>query len=186
MAEKFNFAVVFLALTMIVGCAQSSEDSSAADAVLTSIRDTEDLPQYEEVNGDDLDVTSEYSDAEDGDSEYQHESTAAVPEIEEPMPPGCFGSSSFRTCSDSSGNSYTTQRMGDMSITSGHNSRTGSTWDQTTHRIGDNMSITNGTDADGNSWNATTHKIGDDMYIQNGTDSDGNSFSSTCTSAGCY
>ena len=186
MVGNFKVAGVLLALAMVVGCAQDSEETSRADSALTSTSDSDDLVQYEDSSGDSSDVSSDLSYSEDESSADAYETRTADAEPEEAMPPGCVGTSSFRTCSDASGNMYSTQRIGDMSMTNGHNARTGSTWNQTTQRIGDNMSITNGRDADGNSWNATTHKIGEDMYMQSGTDSDGNSFSRTCTSTGCF
>lgn len=97
---------------------------------------------------------------------------------------GCYGTSSYRTCTDKSGNTYTTQRIGDSSFTDGSNPVTGSNWSQSTQHIGDS-SFTTGYDADGNSWNSTTQTIGDTTF-QNGTDSEGNSFSRTCTEYGCY
>lgn len=40
----------------------------------------------------------------------------------------CFGSGSIKTCSDSSGNSYTVQQIGNTTYTNGFNSNTGSSW----------------------------------------------------------
>lgn len=91
----------------------------------------------------------------------------------------CIGDSSYRTCTDASGNSYSTISTGDSSYTSGSNARTGSTWSTSTHRLSEDMSIHSGTDSRGRSWSGTTHTIGD-MTIQSGTDSRGNPYSRTC------
>ena len=100
---------------------------------------------------------------------------------------GCIGTSSFSTCSDANGNSYTNNRIGNTTYTSGYNSSTGSSWSQNTNRIGD-TSYTNGTSADGGSWNKSSRKIGSYTY-HNGSDSDsdsdGNSFNYSCNQFGC-
>jgi len=88
---------------------------------------------------------------------------------------GCVGTSTYKTCTDSTGNTYTTQRIGNSSYTSGYNAQTGSSWNQSSQRIG-NSSYTTGRDASGNSWNSTTQRIGNSTH-QYGTDSNGNSFS---------
>ena len=87
----------------------------------------------------------------------------------------CIGTSSFRTCTDASGNTYTTTRSGNMSTTYGSNPSTGSTWSQQSYRSG-NMTNTYGTDSNGRSWNSTTTPYG--TY---GTDARGNSFYSPYT-----
>ncbi|MGX5674000.1 hypothetical protein [Thermomonas fusca] len=120
---------------------------------------------------------------------------------------GCYGSSTYRTCTDAKGNTYSTQKIGNSTYTNGYNSQTGSSWNQSTQRIG-NSSYTTGSDAQGNSWNANTQRIGNTTY-QSGRDSNGNSFSGqvrkngssttysgydsngnsyqkTCTAYGCY
>lgn len=84
----------------------------------------------------------------------------------------CLGSGAFTFCSDASGNSYTTTRVGNQSYTTGTNSRTGSSWNQSTSRVGD-WSFTQGQDARGRSWNSTTNPLG----FTNGIDADGNSYS---------
>jgi hypothetical protein len=96
---------------------------------------------------------------------------------------GCIGSGSFQTCTDSSGNSYSVNRIGNTTFTNGYNSDTGSTWNQTSTTIG-NTTFHNGTAADGGTWHGTSTKIGD-MTINSGTDSNGNSYHSTCTKYGC-
>jgi len=50
----------------------------------------------------------------------------------------CYGSSTYRTCTDASGNSYTTQKIGNSIYTYGYNAQTGSSWSQSTQRIGNN------------------------------------------------
>jgi hypothetical protein len=59
----------------------------------------------------------------------------------------CYGST-VKTCYDNSGNTYTTYDYGNGSYTSGHNSRTGSSWSQQSDGFGN----TYGTDASGDSW----------------------------------
>lgn len=96
----------------------------------------------------------------------------------------CFGSGSFYTCSDSSGNSYTVNKSGNSTTVNGYNAETGSSWNQNTYRSG-NTSSTYGTAADGSSWSSQTYRTpgGSTTY---GTDSKGNSFSRTCNQFGCY
>jgi hypothetical protein len=67
---------------------------------------------------------------------------------------GCFGSSSFQTCNDNSGNSYTINRFGNTTMMQGHNSRTGSNWSQQSTTFG-NTTMHSGQDAAGDSWNST-------------------------------
>lgn len=96
----------------------------------------------------------------------------------------CFGSGSFTTCSDSSGNSYTVNRMGNQTYMNGSNARTGSTWSQQSMDLG-NMTMTNGQASNGNSWNSTTMNLGGGMTSIYGQDSQGNSFSTLCGPYGC-
>jgi hypothetical protein len=97
---------------------------------------------------------------------------------------GCFGTGSFKTCTDNSGNSYNVQRYGNTTNVQGFNSGTGSSWNQRSTTIG-NTTFHNGTSASGNSWNGTTQRIGNTV-INSGTDSRGNVYRSTCNSYGCY
>lgn len=97
---------------------------------------------------------------------------------------GCFGTGSFKTCTDNSGNSYNIQRFGNTTNVQGFNSSTGSSWNQHSTTIG-NTTFHNGTSASGNSWNGTSQRIGDTV-INSGTDSRGNAYHSTCNSYGCY
>ncbi|MBY3255695.1 hypothetical protein HFO09_08325 [Rhizobium laguerreae] len=93
----------------------------------------------------------------------------------------CIGDASFRTCTDSSGNSYTTTDMGGISTTYGHNSRTGSSWNSTTTDLGGGMTSTYGHAANGNSWNSNSMDMGGGMRSYSGTDARGNSFSGIST-----
>jgi hypothetical protein len=93
----------------------------------------------------------------------------------------CFGSGSFQTCTDSSGNSYNVQRYGNTTHVQGSNPN-GSQWNQTSQTYG-NTTYHNGTAAGGGSWNSTTTNMGN-MQFHNGTDSKGNSFNRTCQRIG--
>jgi hypothetical protein len=96
---------------------------------------------------------------------------------------GCYGSDSFYTCNDTTGNRYTVQKFGNQTTVRGFNSDTGSTWSQNSTRLG-NTTYTKGFDADGNSWNMQQRRIGNSTYTS-GFDSDGNYFSQTCGAFGC-
>lgn len=119
----------------------------------------------------------------------------------------CYGSYSYKTCTDSNGNSYSVQKYGNTTQVNGYNAQTGNSWNQTTNRIG-NSSYTTGQDADGNSWTQNSRSVGNTTYqdgydsdgrsyngtIRNngssrtyqGTDSDGNYYHKTCNAYGCY
>lgn len=97
---------------------------------------------------------------------------------------GCYGSDSYQTCDDDSGNHYSVQRYGDTTTVHGNNYNTGSSWDQTSTRSG-NQTYTNGHDADGNPWHSTTTDYGNGNYSVQGTDSQGNYFSRNCNQSGC-
>lgn len=87
----------------------------------------------------------------------------------------CFGSDSFKTCTDASGNSYTISKFGNSTLLQGNNARTGSSWSQQSYTYG-NTTQTYGQSADGDSWNMTQFASpSGTQYF--GTDSDGNSFS---------
>ena len=92
-----------------------------------------------------------------------------------PASAGCVGTGSFRTCTDASGNTYTTNQIGNTSYTTGRSMSTGSTWSQNSTTVG-GTTFTNGVDADGNTWRATTNRVGGSTFTS-GTDSDGNYFS---------
>lgn len=97
----------------------------------------------------------------------------------------CIGSSSLSNCYDSgSGNSYTSQRFGDTTITYGRNARTGSSWSQTDQQVG-GTTFSNGRASDGNSWNTTRQTIGGGYSTYGGTNSRGRSVSGICGPFGC-
>ena len=95
----------------------------------------------------------------------------ASPVVIQTATAACYGSSSYYTCNDSSGNSYSVQKYGNSTFMQGRNSRTGSSWSQNTQRYGGN-SYTTGRSSNGNSWSSTTTPYG--SY---GRDSRGNSWS---------
>lgn len=96
----------------------------------------------------------------------------------------CYGSGSFQTCSDNSGNNYNVQRYGSTTQVQGTNAQTGSSWNQTTQTMG-NTTYHQGTAANGASWSGTSQHMGGTTFHQ-GTDSRGHSYSKTCTAAGCF
>lgn len=96
---------------------------------------------------------------------------------------GCFGTGSFQTCTDDSGNTYNVQRFGNTTHLDGY-SANGSHWSQDSSTIG-GTTFHHGYSADGGSWNGTSTRIGDTTF-NSGTDSDGNHYQSTCNSYGCY
>jgi hypothetical protein len=96
----------------------------------------------------------------------------------------CVGSGSFQSCTDSSGNNYTVNRLGSSTYVQGSNPNTGSNWSQETYRSG-NTSNTYGRDADGNSWNSSTFRNGSSSTTI-GTDSNGRAFARTCNQFGCF
>lgn len=97
----------------------------------------------------------------------------------------CIGTDAMSTCYDNNGNSYTVNRMGNMTTVNGHNSQTGSSWSQTSQTIG-NQTYTNGRAANGQAWNQTQTNFGNGTRTISGTDSNGQHYSTTCTSIGCY
>ncbi|MNF01934.1 hypothetical protein [Ensifer canadensis] len=66
----------------------------------------------------------------------------------------CIGSDTLQSCTDTSGNSYTINRMGNTTFMNGSNAETGSQWNQTSTTVG-NSTFHNGTDKDGNSWSTS-------------------------------
>lgn len=96
----------------------------------------------------------------------------------------CFGTGSFRTCMDASGNSYTIQQFGNTTMMQGYNANTGSSWNQNSLNLG-NTTIHNGTASNGQMWNGTTTNLGT-MQIHQGIDSNGNPYSRTCGPLGCF
>ena len=97
---------------------------------------------------------------------------------------GCYGSSTYYTCTDQSGNTYNTLRYGNQSSTTGYNPYTGSTWSTNSQRIG-STTYQSGTAANGRTWNQTIQKIGN-TTTYSGTDSKGNYFYKSCNQYGCY
>ncbi|MHC2359061.1 hypothetical protein ACVIOG_001202 [Rhizobium leguminosarum] len=95
----------------------------------------------------------------------------------------CFGTGSFRTCSDSNGNTYNIQKFGNSTNMQGYNAETGSSWSQNSQTYG-NSTYSTGRAADGNSWNMNQRRIGN-TTVYSGTDSDGNYFSGSCGAYGC-
>ena len=96
----------------------------------------------------------------------------------------CYGSGAYRTCTDSSGNTYSTSRSSSSSYTNGYNSRTGSSWGQQTYRSG-GSSTTYGTDKRGRSYTNSVNRSGG-TTTYSGTNSKGKSYYKTCTSLGCF
>ncbi len=94
----------------------------------------------------------------------------------------CYGSGSFYTCNDASGNSYNVQKYGNTTNMQGYNASTGSNWSQNSQTIG-NTTYING-NSNGNGWNQTIQTM-PGMTTYSGTDSRGNSFYRTCTAYGC-
>jgi hypothetical protein len=97
----------------------------------------------------------------------------------------CIGSGSFQTCTDlSSGNTYNIQRSGSATYMQGHNSATGSSWNQNSQTMG-NMTISNGTASNGQSWNNTTISS-PGLQQHYGSNSQGQTYNKTCNQYGCF
>lgn len=96
----------------------------------------------------------------------------------------CFGTENLKTCTDSSGNTYSVSKFGNTTTVQGANAGTGSTWSQTSSTFGNNT-YTNGTAANGQPWNQTTSTFGNTTSTY-GTDSNGKPFSKSCTQLGSY
>jgi len=96
----------------------------------------------------------------------------------------CVGTGAFRTCSDSSGNRYTVQDLGNTTIMRGSNPRTGSTWNQTSQTFG-NTTINRGTSSNGGNWSTTRQDFGNGNYSIQGFDSNGNSVNKRCFGGIC-
>jgi transcriptional regulator with XRE-family HTH domain len=99
-----------------------------------------------------------------------------------PAVASCYGSDSFQTCTDESGNTYNVQRFGNTTHMQGSNSD-GSIWSQQSTTMG-NSTLHTGTAADGGNWNMQQYRSGSGTSYT-GTDSDGNSINSYCTKYGC-
>ncbi len=85
----------------------------------------------------------------------------------------CFGSGSYYSCSDSSGNHYNVQKFGNMTQVQGSNAN--GSWSSTSQRFG-NTTFQNGTSIDGGTWNQTIQSNPGGGTMRYGTDSDGDSF----------
>lgn len=96
----------------------------------------------------------------------------------------CIGTGALRSCTDLSGNSYSTTRIGNSSFTNGYNAQNGTSWQQNSQRMG-NTTMINGTASNGAAWNQTIIDNGSSRTIM-GTDSRGRAFTKTCTAAGCF
>ena len=96
----------------------------------------------------------------------------------------CLGGENLKTCTDSSGNTYSVSKLGNTTTVQGTNAGTGSTWSQTSSTFG-NTTYTNGTAANGQLWNQTTSTYGKTTSTH-GTDANGKPFSKTCTQVGSY
>lgn len=99
---------------------------------------------------------------------------AALVALTQSASAGCFGSSSFATCFDGPGNSYTVQRFGNSTYMQGNNFRTGSRWSQRSQTFG-SSTYTQG-QTNGRSWNMHQQRFGSGTSYS-GTDSRGNYFS---------
>lgn len=97
---------------------------------------------------------------------------------------GCLGGPTFYTCTDSNGNSYTVNKLGNTTNVFGSNSQDGTTWNQSSTDLGF-QTVTRGSASNGQSWNMTQSTLGGGYYTQQGTDADGNSFAYTCNQFGC-
>lgn len=95
----------------------------------------------------------------------------------------CYGTGSYYTCNDASGNSYNVSKYGNSTQVNGYNSSTGSTWNQHSTTVG-NTTFQNGNASNGNSWNQTIQSNGG-VTNYSGSDSRGRSFNRTCTAYGC-
>ena len=96
----------------------------------------------------------------------------------------CVGSTSFQSCRDGAGNSYTIQRYGGTTFMQGTNAGTGSQWNQTSSTFG-NTTITHGM-ANGRSWNMMQQQFPGGVQTYQGTDSFGRRFVSNCIGGRCY
>lgn len=96
----------------------------------------------------------------------------------------CIGSPGFQTCTDQSGNTYSVNRLGNMTTVNGYNAQTGSSWRETANKLG-NTTMINGTAANGQNWNETIQNFGNGNRAISGVDSNGNSFNHYCTAYGC-
>ena len=94
----------------------------------------------------------------------------------------CVGTGSFKTCFDSSGNSYIVNQTNGTTFVSGSNQN--GTWSSSSTKIGSSV-FQSGTSINGGSWNQNIYSYpgGSSVF---GTDSDGDSVNSVCNGFGCY
>jgi hypothetical protein len=102
--------------------------------------------------------------------------------VASPAGAACFGSSTFSTCNDDSGNHYTVQRFGNQTTVQGSNPYTGSTWSERSTTFG-NMNMTNGV-TNGMPWHENQIDYGNGNRSITGTNSLGQPFSYHCTPYG--
>lgn len=95
----------------------------------------------------------------------------------------CVGSANLYTCTDSSGNSYSVNKIGNSTYMNGSNARTGKQWSQNSSTFG-NQTYMNGRNSEGKTWNQNITNFGSGTSYS-GTDSDGNSFNKFCGPLGC-
>jgi hypothetical protein len=95
----------------------------------------------------------------------------------------CYGSGSFQTCNDSSGNRYEVKRYGNTTQVQGANTQTGTSWSQSARTVG-NTTFHQGTASNGASWSGTSQNIGGATFHR-GLDGQGRSYSKICSAAGC-
>ncbi|MEX3635335.1 hypothetical protein [Paraburkholderia sp. BR14320] len=101
-----------------------------------------------------------------------------------PVFANCFGSPAMQTCTDDSGNSYTVNRLGNMTMVQGTNAQTGSSWNETATTYGNTTQI-NGQAANGANWNENITELGNGNRVISGTNASGQSFYKTCNAYGC-
>ena len=89
----------------------------------------------------------------------------------------CYGSDTYKTCTDNNGNTYQIQTYGNTTQVNG-SAANGHTWSETAQTYG-NTTYINGRAASGNTWNETIQHNGNSETIT-GTDANGHSFSKTC------
>ena len=95
----------------------------------------------------------------------------------------CIGTNALSTCYDNNGNTYTVNRMGNMTTVNGSSSN-GSSWSQTSNTVG-NTTYSNGTASNGQSWNETQTNLGNGNRMVSGTNSQGQYYSQNCNQYGC-
>jgi hypothetical protein len=96
----------------------------------------------------------------------------------------CTGSETISTCTDSSGNDYTINRLGNMTYMNGYNAQTGSRWNETVNHFGSTTTYEGMTN--GQSWHMNQFDYGNGFRSYNATNAAGRPFSYTCAPySGC-